>query len=95
MENSSLPVDFTFKVVVAGNSGVGKTNIILRYVQDIFKEDSTPTIGVDFQKKKVKVNDSTVNVQFWDTVGQEKLKALANSYYKNADGAILVYDVCD
>ena len=62
MNNSSLPIDFTFKVVVAGNSGVGKTNIILRYVDNEFKEDTTPTIGVDFQKKKVDVDDKTVNV---------------------------------
>ena len=54
-----------------------------------------PTIGVDFQKKKVEIDEKLINVQFWDTAGQEKHVAMAKSYYKNADGAVLVYDIAN
>jgi Ras-related protein Rab-11A len=88
-------IDYTFKIVVAGSAGVGKSNLISRYIKDEFLEDTCPTIGVDFQSKTEKVNNKVVKLQFWDTAGQEKHKSIANSYYRQANGALLVYDVSD
>lgn len=94
-EEEDFEAQYTFKIVIAGNSGVGKTNLISRYVHDEFSEESSPTIGVDFQAKCEKIEDVNIKLQFWDTAGQEKHKAIANSYYKQANGAILCYDLTD
>jgi small GTP-binding protein len=68
--------------VVVGDSGVGKTNLILRYVEDMFDENQMSTIGVDFQRKQVEVEGITINIQFWDTAGQEKHHSMSKSYFK-------------
>ena len=94
-EEEEFEAQYTFKIVIAGNSGVGKTNLISRYVRDEFSEESSPTIGVDFQAKCETINNINIKLQFWDTAGQEKHKAIANSYYKQANGAILAYDLTD
>ena len=71
-EYDNFEAEFTFKIVICGNSGVGKTNIISRFVRDIFDENQMSTIGVDFQAKAMTVDNVGIKTQFWDTAGQEK-----------------------
>ena len=94
-EDQEETAKFTFKLVVGGNIGVGKSNLINRYVEDEFDENLLSTIGVDFKTKITKIDDTPIKVQFWDTAGQEKNKSIARSYYKNAHGALLIYDIAD
>ena len=88
-------IDYLFKLVVLGESGVGKTNIILRYSKNKFDANSTSTVGVDFSLSFIDIDGKNIKIQFWDTAGQERLKSLASNYYNNANGAILVYDISD
>ena len=90
---SDEDVDMIFKVVLVGDSGVGKSNILSRYLTDEFTLDSKSTVGVEFGAKKIKVNNLTVKAQIWDTAGQERYKSITNAYYKGAKGALLVYDI--
>ena len=87
------PTDINIKIVVIGESGVGKTNIITRYTSDSFNINTLSTIGVDLFTKKMQSNNYNVTLNIWDTAGQERMKALASSYYKAAKGVILVYDI--
>ena len=86
---------WTCKVVLIGDSGVGKTTLINRYVMDNFDAFEPPTISGGFRKKEVIVDEAKtkVSLQIWDTAGQEKFKALVENYYKNAQSAIVVYDI--
>ena len=86
-------VDFLLKIVIVGDSGTGKTNLLSRFTRNVFEEDTRNTIGVDFFPMDLKINNKTVKAQFWDTAGQEKYRAIASAYYKNAQGAIIVYDI--
>lgn len=86
-------VDVLIKIVLIGDSGVGKSNLVYRFVNGSFSEGMANTIGVDFLMKDLVVRNQSVRVQFWDTAGQEKYRSIANAYYKNAQGAIVVYDV--
>ncbi len=86
-------IDFLLKVVLIGDSGVGKTNLLSRFSSNIFEDNTRNTIGVDFSTHDIQINNKTVKVQFWDTAGQEKYRALASAYYKNAHGAVIVYDI--
>lgn len=86
-------VDVLIKIVLIGDSGVGKSNLVYRFVNGSFFEGMANTIGVDFLMKDLVVRNQSVRVQFWDTAGQEKYRSIANAYYKNAQGAIVVYDV--
>ena len=86
-------LEFLLKVVMVGDSGVGKTNLLSRYSRNLFEENTKNTIGVDFSALDLVVNKKAVKVQFWDTAGQEKYRAIASAYYKNAHGAIIVYDI--
>jgi len=90
---SDEDVDMIFKVVLVGDSGVGKSNILSRYLTDEFNLDSKSTVGVEFGAKKIKVNNMTIKAQIWDTAGQERYKSITNAYYKGAKGALLVYDI--
>jgi small GTP-binding protein len=85
--------DMLFKIVLIGDSGVGKSNIMSRYIRDEFKHDSKATIGVEYSSKKYEYNGTIVKAQIWDTAGQERYRSLISSYYKGARGALLVYDV--
>ncbi len=85
--------DIMLKIVILGDSGVGKSNILSRYINDEFDEYKRNTIGVDFISQEQIINDKKVKIQFWDTAGQEKYKAIASAYYKNAHGVIFVYDI--
>ncbi len=85
--------DFLLKIVLIGDSGVGKTNLLGRFTRNTFEENTRNTIGVDFSAHDMQVNNKTVKAQFWDTAGQEKYRAIASAYYKNAHGAVIVYDI--
>lgn len=87
--------DFLFKTLIIGNSCVGKSNILLRFSENVFHESFLPTIGVDFKIKNVDVNDKLVKLHIWDTAGQERFKTITATYYKGAHGIILVYDITD
>ncbi|CAL0311291.1 unnamed protein product [Lupinus luteus] len=86
-------VDYVFKVVVIGDSGVGKTQILSRFAKNEFFFDSKSTIGVEFQTKTVMINDKVIKAQIWDTAGQERYRAVTSAYYRGALGAMLVYDI--
>ncbi|KAN0024059.1 hypothetical protein ACTFIV_008453 [Dictyostelium citrinum] len=85
--------DKQFKVLLIGDSDVGKTSIVKRFSDDTFDEDLLCTIGVEFKMKEVKVDGKKVDLCLWDTAGQEKFRALISSYYRGAHGIILTYDV--
>ena len=89
-----MEFDRLFKVVVIGDSGVGKSALLLRLSTGIFEPELSSTIGVDFHTKKLRVNNQTVKLTLWDTAGQERFRALTSSYYRNCNGVLLVYDVC-
>jgi len=86
-------LEIIVKIVILGEASVGKTNLLLRFSQNRFEESMKPTIGMDFLSKEVEIDGCNCKIQFWDTAGQEKYRSLASTYYKVANGAILVYDV--
>lgn len=83
----------TLKIVVIGESGVGKSSFVLRFTSDTFDPEESATIGVDFKVKTINVNATKVKLAIWDTAGQERFRTLTPSYYRGGQGAILVYDV--
>jgi len=85
--------DYLFKVVLIGDSGVGKSNLLTRFTRDEFKADSKSTIGVEFATQTIQVDKKTIKAQIWDTAGQERYRAITSAYYRGAVGALLVYDV--
>lgn len=85
--------DFIFKYVLIGDSSVGKTNIMSKYLKGEFHHDSKATVGVEFGGKKMEIDGLNIKVQIWDTAGQERYKAITNAYYKGAKGAFIVYDI--
>lgn len=87
------PSDYYFKIVLIGDSGVGKTNILSRFTLNKFTENSKNTIGADFSSMDLMINNKTIKTQFWDTAGQEKYRAMSSAYYKNCQGAFIVYDI--
>lgn len=87
--------DYTVKIVIIGDSGVGKTNILLRFCDNQFKTNYTSTIGVDFKIKIIPVEDYKIKLQIWDTAGQERFKNVNQTYYKGAIAVLLVYSIDD
>lgn len=85
--------DVIYKLVLVGDSGVGKTNIMLRYLNKEFNQNTKATVGVEFGSKNIKIENKIVKGQIWDTAGQERYKAITSAYYKGAKGAMIVYDV--
>ena len=85
--------DYLLKIVLIGDSGVGKTNLLSRFTRDQFNPDSKSTIGVEFATKTMEVEGKTVKAQIWDTAGQERYRAITSAYYRGAIGALLLYDV--
>ncbi|TDL20209.1 ras-related protein Rab2BV [Rickenella mellea] len=90
---SSSTYDFLFKVVLLGDSGVGKSNLLSRYTRKEFNLDSKSTIGVEFATRTINVDGRIVKAQIWDTAGQERYRAITSAYYRGAVGALLVYDI--
>lgn len=93
MTNKEDDYDFLFKVVLIGDSGVGKSNLLSRFTRNEFNLESKSTIGVEFATRSVKVHNKTVKAQIWDTAGQERYRAITSAYYRGAVGALLVYDI--
>ncbi|KMZ61033.1 Ras-related protein Rab-25 [Zostera marina] len=85
--------DYLFKVVLIGDSGVGKSNLLSRFTRNEFSLESKSTIGVEFATKTLNVDDKVIKAQIWDTAGQERYRAITSAYYRGAVGALLVYDV--
>jgi small GTP-binding protein len=83
----------SFKIVIVGSSGVGKSSIVKRLIQDIFDPEGTTTCGADFYSYSCPVGSDTIRLQIWDTAGQERFRSISKSYFRNAVGAVLVYDV--
>ena len=84
---------YLFKYIIIGDTGVGKSCLLLRFADDAFTESYISTIGVDFRFRTVKVDGKTVKLQIWDTAGQERFRTITSAYYRGADGIIMVYDV--
>lgn len=88
---SKAPVQL--KVVLLGDSGVGKSSIVLRFVADNFKTDAEATIGASYMGKILQINEKMIKFNIWDTAGQERYHSLAKMYYRDANAAIMVYDI--
>merc|ERR1740117_1430871 len=85
--------DYLFKVVVIGDSGVGKSNLLSRFTRGEFNLESKSTIGVEFATRTVTIEGKTIKAQIWDTAGQERYRAITSAYYRGAVGALVVYDI--
>lgn len=85
--------DYLFKIVLVGDSGVGKSNLLSRFTKGEFYPDTKSTIGVEFAVKSVQIDGKTIKAQIWDTAGQERYRAITSAYYRSAVGAMLVYDI--
>lgn len=87
--------NITLKYLVVGDSGVGKTSLLVRYCEDTFQADYLSTIGVDFKIKRVEINGCQVTLNIWDTAGQERFRNITKSFYKGAHGIILTYSITE
>ncbi|GMR49494.1 hypothetical protein PMAYCL1PPCAC_19689, partial [Pristionchus mayeri] len=90
---SSEDYDYLFKVVLIGDSGVGKSNLLTRFTRNEFDLESGTTIGVEFTARNIQIEGRTIKAQIWDTAGQERYRAITSAYYRGAVGALLVYDM--
>ncbi|XP_068711467.1 ras-related protein Rab-13-like isoform X1 [Montipora foliosa] len=85
--------EVTYKILILGDSGVGKTCLIFRFIEDIFSDSYISTIGIDCRSRTVDVDGKKVRLQIWDTAGQERFRTLTSAYFRGAMGIILVYDI--
>lgn len=87
--------DHLFKVLLIGDSGVGKSCLLLRFADDSYTESYISTIGVDFKIRNFTLEGKKIKLQMWDTAGQERFRTIISSYYRGAHGIIIVYDITD
>ncbi|KAL9235162.1 hypothetical protein vseg_009949 [Gypsophila vaccaria] len=85
--------DYLFKIILVGDSAVGKSNLLVRFARNEFHPNSKSTIGVEFQTQKLEINGKEIKAQIWDTAGQERFRAVTSAYYRGAVGALVVYDI--
>ncbi|CAG7873845.1 unnamed protein product [Brassica rapa] len=85
--------EYLFKIVIIGDSAVGKSNLLTRYARNEFNPNSKATIGVEFQTQSMLIDNKEVKAQIWDTAGQERFRAVTSAYYRGAVGALVVYDI--
>ena len=88
-----MSIDETVKIITLGESSVGKTSILAKYVEDIFDINMIATLGVDFKRKTEKIDDKQINIKVWDTAGQECFRNIQKIYYHNTEGVLLVFDL--
>ena len=93
LQQNNQNFDYLLKYIIIGDAGVGKSNILLRYVYSTFKSEYQLTIGVEFGEKNVQLNDKNYKIQIWDTAGNEQFRSITRTYYKNSVCAIVVYDI--
>jgi len=93
MNKINITPEFQIKLLTLGETGVGKTSIILRYTENSFLNSQIYTIGIDCKIKKIKIDNKVINVLIWDTAGQERFRNITSHYFNNADGILLVYDI--
>lgn len=91
----SYEYDYLFKILIIGDSGVGKSCILLRFTEDTFTESYISTIGVDFKIRTISQEGKTIKLQIWDTAGQERFRTITTSYYRGAHGIMIVFDLTD
>lgn len=87
--------DYLFKLILIGNSGVGKSSLLLRFSDNNFGDSYIPTIGVDFRFRNVTIENKNIKLQIWDTAGQERFRTITTTYYRSANGIVLCYDTTD
>ncbi|CAL9083762.1 unnamed protein product, partial [Musa textilis] len=85
--------DYLFKVVLIGDSGVGKSNLLSRFTRNEFSDESKSTIGVEFPTRSIRIDGKVVKAQIWDTADQERYRAITSAHYRGAVGALVVYDI--
>jgi len=90
---SNESYDQKIKIMIIGESLVGKTSLITRYTNNSFSGDYLTTVGIDFQTKFLNINDKTIKVELWDTAGQERFRNIAKNYFQSSDGFLIVYDI--
>ncbi|XWS22288.1 hypothetical protein CRYUN_Cryun29cG0021400 [Craigia yunnanensis] len=93
MSDDEVVEEYLFKIVIIGDSAVGKSNLLSRYARNEFNAHSKATIGVEFQTQSVEIDGKEIKAQIWDTAGQERFRAVTSAYYRGAFGALLVYDI--
>ncbi|KAL8128782.1 hypothetical protein V2J09_017937 [Rumex salicifolius] len=93
MSSDDEAEEYLFKIVIIGDSAVGKSNLLSRYARNEFNMHSKATIGVEFQTQNLEIDGKEVKAQIWDTAGQERFRAVTSAYYRGAVGALLVYDI--
>ncbi|KAH1096133.1 hypothetical protein J1N35_013054 [Gossypium stocksii] len=93
MSDDETVEEYLFKIVIIGDSAVGKSNLLSRFARNEFNAHSKATIGVEFQTQSVEIDGKEVKAQIWDTAGQERFRAVTSAYYRGAFGALLVYDI--
>lgn len=91
--SSQEEYDYLYKVVLIGDSGVGKSNLLSRFTRNEFNLETKSTIGVEFATRSIQTEGKTIKAQIWDTAGQERYRAITSAYYRGAVGALLVYDI--
>ncbi|XP_046890340.1 EF-hand calcium-binding domain-containing protein 4B [Hypomesus transpacificus] len=92
-EGACLPPDRLFKVVLVGNSSVGKTSLLRRFCDDLFYPGTAATVGIDYSVKTITVDSSQVALQMWDTAGQERYRSITKQFFRKADGVVVMYDI--
>jgi len=93
MADPSASPDFLAKVIIVGDSGVGKTNLLTKYCDNEFEDAYVATIGIDFKLKMVKLGHTNIKLQIWDTAGQERFRNITQTYFRGANAIILAYEI--
>jgi Ras-related protein Rab-1A len=94
-ESSSIEEDFDekIKIMLIGDSNVGKTSLLKKYIDNEYSKNYITTVGMDFQMKCLNINNKKIKLQIWDTAGEERYRIVAKNYFNSSDGFIIVYDI--